>query len=583
MRKWQRSVSTTNFLHALQSKQLCESKYPIPQNKMADNHFVSLPCPSRITGRKLIQVPSEPTYIVAAYRVSTKRQMENESISRQRDEVHKYCKQKNYIIEKEFELAETGYVAEKRINFEIVLNYCTRNSKKVKALVIFKIDRFCRGGLAEYYGLKAFLAKSGVSVESATEPIDGSAVGELMEGNLASYARFENRIRMDRTHGAEARLTMKGFWCRPAPTGFENRKVQMYDEEAGKMLRRPILVPTEDKHQWELLIWGLRRQVSGHYTIAEVVRQLVTKGFVSRTGKIITASTWLKICRSPVYGGLLCEKWTGGEYVRAKFDGPIRPDEWLELQQVLNGGKKNPVKLPRKKLRDEFPLRQFLCCPKCGNKVTGGRSRGKMGKHYFYYGCANRVCKFSVRAEKANELFRLLLKELKPTKESLELFKVAVTEKWMEKYKRLASETTETQKKVLNLRERKTNLLRLMEQSSENTELIADLKEQYSKVSKELTLETFERCEREVEEYDAETILNRCTHFMENADKLWAKATVEEKFLMQKLIFPNGIRFDDLEHNQTPEISVVYAALKNVQIPEDPLVAPRRIELLFPG
>lgn len=521
----------------------------------------------------------EQVHAVAVYRVSTKKQLENESITRQKDEVQRYCSDKRYSLLKEFSFAETGYATERRKNFEEVIDFCIRNKDKVKVLVIHRIDRFSRAGAEVYLSLKAMLAKHGVRVESATEPIDSSPMGEFMEVNYAAVARLDNRMRMDRTHQSEMRLTKKGFWCRAAPTGFSNRKLAVFDEEIGRNVKRPLLVPTEDTNQWELLQWGLQQQRSGHYTVAEVTRQLEAKGFKSRTGKIITAQTWLKICRNPVYGGLLCEKWTGGEYVKARFDGPIKPDEWHELQQVLDGRKKNPVKLPRKKLRDEFPLRQFLRCPHCGNSVTGGPSRSKTGKIYHYYGCSNRKeCKFGVRADKTNEMFRLLLKELKPSQESLNMFRVAVTEKWKEKYKRLASETTDAQEKVIALRKRKANLIQLMEQNSDSPTLVADFREQYDEVSKEIALATMERGDKEVEEYSVETILNRCIYFMENADKLWEKASVEEKFLMQKLIFPNGIRFDDLSNNQTPEISVVYAALKDLQMPEDPMAASRGIE-----
>jgi hypothetical protein len=54
--------------------------------------------------------------------------------------------------------------------------------------------------------------------------------------------------------------------------------------------------------------------MTGMYQIKEVAEELRGEGFVTRprknleVGKPLTPQTWQKICRNPVYGGLLCEK-----------------------------------------------------------------------------------------------------------------------------------------------------------------------------------------------------------------------------------------------------------------------------------
>ncbi len=202
-----------------------------------------------------------------------------------------------------------------------------------------------------------------------------------------------------------------------------------------------------------------------------------------------------------------------------------------------------------------------------------------MKKQYFYYVCANRACKFNVRAENANALFAEQLKKMKPAPEALALFREIVVDKWKEKYETLAEETTRTTKETLALRERKASLFKLMEQSADCPELVQDLKQQYGEVSKQLTLATMERVEREFEEYDAETVMNYCTYFLENAYELWEKATVEAKFRFQSLLFPDGIRYDALQGLQTPQTSLVYEAIQALDGGENLLAAPGRIEL----
>src|SRR5207253_560905 len=104
--------------------------------------------------------------------------------------------------------------------------------------------------------------------------------GELMESVLAAMARFENRLRVDRTIGVERILTKEGYWCRPAPTGFVNgRDIQ------GK----PTLLPHPDRQQWQLLRHGLLKQLSGVYTKTEIVGELQKKGLKNSRGKSISA------------------------------------------------------------------------------------------------------------------------------------------------------------------------------------------------------------------------------------------------------------------------------------------------------
>jgi resolvase-like protein len=58
----------------------------------------------------------------------------------------------------------------------------------------------------------SLLQSLGISLRSATEPIDDTSTGKLMEGVLTAFAQFDNDVRSDRTRGAElprraARLT----------------------------------------------------------------------------------------------------------------------------------------------------------------------------------------------------------------------------------------------------------------------------------------------------------------------------------------------------------------------------------------
>lgn len=515
---------------------------------------------------------------VSILRVSSKRQLEGESIPNQREQNRKYAAEKGYKIVREFEVAETASKAEKRHTYVEVLEWVIRQKGAVQAVIIWKVDRFSRGGVHDYYQLKAMLAKVGIRLESATERIDGTPSGEAMEGLLAVFARLENRVRVERTISSEVEMTKQGYWCRAAPTGYRNIRV---DSPEGK---RPGLAPTLDEKQWELLCYGLRKQLAGAVP-ATLVRELAKKGLKTKTGKPMSAQSWHKICRSPVYGGMNREKWTENRLINAKWDGAVTADEWHALQRVLDGEKKSktPLRKRRHRLNADFPLRRFLRCPRCGTPARGSASRGKLGQLYGYYDCAKKSCGFRVTPKDAQKKFLRYVQKVKPTEELLALFNEIVMDVWMNTYQELNRENIELSKKVVALREEKKKIIDLMKSAIGSPALLESLQAEFDAADRQLKAITNERNEREIEEYDAEMVVNYCSYYMKHASELWLKSPVEDQDRLQTLIFPIGIHYDSLDNKRTPEISLVYKAMEEVASAPNKMAASGGIEPPLPG
>lgn len=165
---------------------------------------------------------------VSILRVSTKRQLnEGDGIENQRRANDAYIARQKYRLAKEIVLAESANldIAE-RCDLDAALRTVFDMRKKGEAdvVVLYKSDRLARGGGEQYFPIKALLRSHGLKLEFATEHIDDSASGELLEHVLTGIARFENRVRVDRTVGVEKILTKEGYWCRSAPTGFANAR-----------------------------------------------------------------------------------------------------------------------------------------------------------------------------------------------------------------------------------------------------------------------------------------------------------------------------------------------------------------------
>jgi DNA invertase Pin-like site-specific DNA recombinase len=56
----------------------------------------------------------------------------------------------------------------------------------------------------DHFALRSHLKSLGISLRSATEPIDDTSTGKLMKSVLAAFAQFDNDVRSDRTRAGDA-------------------------------------------------------------------------------------------------------------------------------------------------------------------------------------------------------------------------------------------------------------------------------------------------------------------------------------------------------------------------------------------
>src|SRR5687767_690346 len=154
-------------------------------------------------------------------RVSTKEQTENLSLPTQLRVCEEYCRRKGYeILERFKEEGESAKTADRR-ELQRLLAYCRSNEGKVHFLVVFNLTRFARDKY-DHFALRSHLNSLGISLRSATEPIDDRSTGKLMEGVVAAFAQFDNDVRSDRTRaGMKAALDL-GRWTFLAPIGYIN-------------------------------------------------------------------------------------------------------------------------------------------------------------------------------------------------------------------------------------------------------------------------------------------------------------------------------------------------------------------------
>jgi len=351
-------------------------------------------------------------------RVSTKDQVQNLSLFTQQKHCVEYCQRHNLEVAKVFvEEGESAKSAD-RTELKMLLAYCRENKGRIHAVVVYALNRFAREKY-DHFALRALLQGYGITLRSATEPIDDSPTGKLMEGIVAAIAQFDNDVRAGRTvEGMKARLDRGGWTFRP-PLGYLSGK----SSDGSK-----VVFP--DPERADLIRQAFELYASGLYKKRQVLDIVSGLGLRTKTGMKLSGQTFGQLLRKPIYVGVLEVK--GWSIQKSGDFPPIVSRDTFERVQLLLDGKK-PSVAPRMRNNPDFPLRNFVRCGHCDRPLTASWSKGRT-KRYPYYRCQNRVCKgVNIRREELERVFVGFLTELQPKPEYARLFGEIIVDVWKAK------------------------------------------------------------------------------------------------------------------------------------------------------
>jgi site-specific DNA recombinase len=126
----------------------------------------------------------------------------------------------------------------------------------------------------------AHLKSLGISLRSATEPIDDTSTGTLMEGVLAAFAQFDNDLRSDRTRAGMRAALELGRWTFLAPLGYMNAPRAM-----GKSL-----IP--DPERAPLVRRAFQDFATGRFTKEEIRKAAIALGLKTRRGQPVPSQSF---------------------------------------------------------------------------------------------------------------------------------------------------------------------------------------------------------------------------------------------------------------------------------------------------
>lgn len=487
-------------------------------------------------------------------RVSDERQADGGSLDNQEKECRLWAAKEGYTIVAVFreEGGKGGRMDRAKLTDALI--FCAKHKPDI--FIVFKVDRFSRG-TKNHFAIKAVLAKYGTSLRSATEPIDDSPVGNLIETILAGTAQFDNEIRGQRTKGVMEDLAKQGYWQHQAPFGYLNHR---------DALGRPTLAP----HPKE---GPLVTKAYKMFTEARLNEVEIAKKLSAYAGRKVHPQQVHRILNNPTYYGWNVTGLTP-EGVQGQQKALIDEKTFLTVQHIKAGSRKHTAHAQRRhKFNAEFPLKPGLVCPRCNRfKITGSNSKGKGGNYFPYYHCSDPSCRGPWFAKKdVDSKFYELIDAIQVKPDYAEAFGAIVTEVWKEKGAEVTQYKSQLTQEVKKL---ETQILITAQKNTTGVlpdnvakQLITELSS--LKLTKEIELH-----DMDIEGYEIEAVLAYATHFLSSLKKIWINTPLERKGEFLKIVFPKGLIFENGNY-RTPEISPLYEIIGPI-FAEKSLVVARR-------
>ena len=511
--------------------------------------------PAFDVGAKLPEMVGAVIYV----RVSTKEQTENLSLPTQLRACEEYCRRQGFeILQRFHEQGESAKTTD-RSELQNLLKYCRTHKGKVHFVIVYNLTRFAREKY-DHFALRAHLKSLGISLRSATEPIDDTSTGKLMEGVLAAFAQFDNDVRSDRTRAGMRAALELGRWTFPAPLGYLNAP-----KWSGKSL-------VHDPDRAELLKRAFEDLATGRYTKQEVIARATAAGLRSRKGLTLSPQSFGQLMRNPIYIGKI-ESPDYGVSTQGDFAPIVDEATFYRAQAVLDG--RVVVSGPRQRNRPDFPLRGFVRCEACGRPLTGSWSKGRNGR-YAYYHCQRQCRAVNVSKAVLEGAFVDELALLQPTPGYMRLVKDRILHIWEQRRAEANERTTDQERRVKAIQQK---LDRLDEAFlySESIDLTS-YSRQRDKLREELTLAQIDRHTEAVDELDVQGILAFAERILPRASDLWVQASLDYKQRLQALFFPEGIAFDGIRFNRTAATAPLFNYLAPSESADEKMVSRGGIE-----
>lgn len=335
--------------------------------------------------------------------MSTEEQKESgHSLRNQEDVLTRYCNLNKYNI---LGIYVEDYTATTfdRPEWTKLTKYVSQNKKRVDQVLLLRWDRFSRNLEQALGEIRKYRENFGVEINTMDNKIDYSLPEfPLMLALYLGVSEVEkNKITM-RTKEGIRRAQLDGYWTNSAPYGYKNCSI----EERYHSLEIDEEKAVKVRQAFEMFGRGI-------YSMDQVRHKLKFS---------LARQNFINMLSNPVYIGKIYVKPYGKEdaqVVEGKHQGIIDENLFNKVQIIRKGRVKKQQKV--KPQSQDYFLKDFLKCPKCGKGMLASKSKGKMGQQYFYYHC--NPCQERYRTDLVHKTLYDTIRNLKVRPEVLELIK----------------------------------------------------------------------------------------------------------------------------------------------------------------
>lgn len=299
-------------------------------------------------------------------RYSSEKQTE-QSIEGQLRELLSFCKQHKYRVAAIYvDRAISAHASmEKRPAFQQMLS--DSRGASWKTVLVYKLDRFARNR-EDAAVARMRLRKNGCNVESAKEGISKNPEGVILEALLEGMAEYYSLELSQKITRGMRESALKGQAVGGSiPLGYRIEKKQWVLD--------PLTAP--------LVSEAFNRYADGE-TVAGICSDFNARGYRTAKGAQFNKSSFKNIFRNEKYIGVYKYKDIRVEDAIPRI---VPNDLWERVQARLKVSEQAPA---RGKAKVPYLLSGKIFCGHCGSPMIGESGRGKGGKTYNYYSCANR-------------------------------------------------------------------------------------------------------------------------------------------------------------------------------------------------
>lgn len=500
-----------------------------------------------------------------------------------------------------------------RTDYEAMTDFIKEHPGLVQYCVFRSIDRFTRAGMEAYARMKRELADLKVEMVDTAGIIQPTkntlehlgveytwsrySPSEITEAVIATTSKQEINTILTRMIGQAIVNTRKGYRTRRPTDGFLNKKI--IDPEGKK---KYIQVPDPKREKYRVAMYELRNQ---GLSDAECVERINAMGYRSpvydrwnteknrvvgtRGGTPMTIKQFQRDIQNTLYAGVVCEKWTHFQPIKAQYPGLVSIDVWNRANRgkvaimekgdgalALVHGKASPTAGRRNPFNPLFPYK-FVRCPFCNKPFLGSESRGKLGRKYPAYHCARGHARIGVSKKTFDEAVERYIKHLKFNTDILNGLEVTLLNKYYQRAGEIVAASGDIHTTIGELKAEQAAKLKAYVAS--RSEVVRGMLEnEIEELNQHIKTAGTQRLKIQIQEHDIKRYIKEARHVMEHPSELLLNPvdSYSQRALFE-LVFESMPTYNEII-NGTPKLSLVFALSSEFVADKSQLVSPEGLE-----